>query len=148
MKGKITTAAVVALAAFTAGYSMLRAQSAPRSVWDGVYTADQAKRGQALYNQNCARCHGDTLAGGEMAPPLAGANFLSNWTGLSVGDLFDRTRISMPQDKPGKLSREVIADVLAYILSQNQFPAGETELPKATEVLKDIMIEATKPEKK
>jgi len=148
MKGKITTAAVVAVAAFTAGYSTLRAQAAAHSVWDGVYTADQAKRGQGLYNQHCAHCHGDTLAGGEMAPPLAGANFLSNWTGLSVGDLFERTRISMPQDKPGKLSREVNADVLAYIISMNQFPAGQTELPKAAEILNGIMIEASKPEKK
>ena len=144
MLGKITTAALTGLAVFTALY----AQSTPHSVWDGVYTADQAKRGQALYNQHCAHCHGDTLAGGEMAPPLAGGNFQSNWNGLSVADLFDRTRISMPQDKPGKLSREVNADILAYVFSVNQYPAGQTELPKASEVLKDIMIEASKAEKK
>jgi mono/diheme cytochrome c family protein len=148
MKGKITTAVVVALAAFTAGYSTVRAQATPHSVWDGVYTAEQAKRGQALYNQHCAHCHGDTLGGGEMAPPLAGGNFQSNWNGLSVADLFDRTRISMPQDKPGKLSREVNSDILAYVFSANQYPAGQTELPKASEVLKDIMIEASKAEKK
>jgi mono/diheme cytochrome c family protein len=144
MKGKITTAALVGMAVFTA----LQAQSTAHSVWDGVYTSDQAKRGQALYNQHCAHCHGDTLAGGEMAPPLAGGNFLSNWNGLSVGALFERTRISMPQDKPGKLSREVNADIMAYLLSMNQFPAGQAELPKATEVLNDIMIDATKPDKK
>ena len=148
MKGKITTAAIVGLAAFTAFYSTLRAQSSAHSVWDGIYTADQAKRGQALYNQHCAHCHGDTLGGGEMAPPLAGGNFLSNWNGLSVGDLFERTRISMPQDKPGKLSREVNADVLAYIFSMNQFPAGQTEMTKAAEILKDIMIEPSKSDKK
>ena len=144
MLGKITTAALTGLAVFTA----LQAQSTAHSVWDGVYTADQAKRGQALYNQHCAHCHGDSLAGGEMAPPLAGGNFQSNWNGLSVADLFDRTRISMPQDKPGKLSREVNADIMAYIFSVNQYPAGQTELPKASEVLKDIMIEASKAEKK
>ena len=83
-----------------------------------------------------------------MAPPLAGGNFQSNWNGLSVGDLFDRTRISMPQDKPGKLSREVNADILAYVFSVNQYPVGQTELPHASEVLKDIMIEASKAEKK
>jgi mono/diheme cytochrome c family protein len=144
MLGKITTAALTGLAVFTA----LHAQSTAHSVWDGVYTADQAKRGQALYNQHCAHCHGDSLAGGEMAPPLAGGNFQSNWNGLSVGDLFDRTRISMPQDKPGKLSREVNADILAYVFSVNQYPVGQTELPHASEVLKDIMIEASKAEKK
>jgi hypothetical protein len=57
-------------------------------------------------------------------------------------------RTSMPLNKPGKLSREVNADILAYMLSMNQFPAGRTELPHATEVLKEIRIDATKPEGK
>src|SRR5262245_60619529 len=101
---------------------------ATKSVWDGVYTADQAKRGQSAYNSQCASCHGDTLGGGESAPPLAGGEFLANWSGLTVGDLFDRTRASMPQSKPGSLSREMNADILAYVLSANQFPAGKSEL--------------------
>ena len=67
--------------------SGVRAQAPARSVWEGVYTNDQAKRGQPLYSQYCGACHGDTLGGGESAPPLAGAEFLSNWNGLTVGDL-------------------------------------------------------------
>ncbi|SPE30876.1 Cytochrome c, class I [Candidatus Sulfopaludibacter sp. SbA6] len=131
------------------GLAVIGAQSpAPRSVWDGVYTAEQARRGQALYNTQCASCHGDTLGGGESAPPLAGAEFLSNWSGLTVGDLFERTRSSMPQNKPGSLSREVNADILSYVLSANQFPAGKTELAHATEVLKEIRIEAARPDPK
>ena len=119
-----------------------------RSVWDGVYTADQAKRGADAYSQECAECHGLALNGGEMAPPLSGGEFMSNWNGLTVGDLFDRIRTSMPADNPGKLSRDKIADILAHILSVNQFPAGSMELPRQSEVLKDIRIEASKPEKK
>lgn len=131
------------------GFAAIAAQSqAPHSVWDGIYTTEQARRGQALYNAQCAACHGDTLGGGESAPPLAGAEFLSNWSGLTVGDLFERTRTSMPQSKPGSLSREVNADILAYILSANQFPAGKTEMAHATEVLKEIRIEAAKPDPK
>jgi len=131
------------------GLTAVGAQSpAPRSVWDGVYTAEQARRGQAIYNTQCASCHGDTLGGGESAPPLAGAEFLSNWSGLTVGDLFERTRSSMPQNKPGSLSREVNADILSYVLSANQFPAGKTELAHATEVLKEIRIEAARPDPK
>lgn len=131
------------------GLAAIGAQSpAPRSVWDGVYTAEQARRGQALYNGQCASCHGDTLGGGESAPPLAGAEFLSNWSGLTVGDLFERTRTSMPQSKPGSLSREVNADILSYILNANQFPTGKTELAHATEVLKEIRIDAAKPDPK
>jgi mono/diheme cytochrome c family protein len=119
-----------------------------RSVWDGIYTTEQAKRGQARYNEQCASCHGDMLNGGESAPPLAGGEFLSNWNGLTVGDLFDRTRSTMPQSKPGSLSREANAEILAYVFSMNQFPAGKSDMPQASEVLKEIKVEASKPERK
>ena len=79
-----------------------------------------------------------------MAPPLTGGEFLSNWSGLTVGDLFDRIRQSMPADRPGTLSREKDADILAHILSMNQFPSGATELDRRVEYLKQIRIEAGK----
>ena len=142
MRGRLTGAVIFVLAVTIAQ------SQATRSVWDGVYTAEQAKRGQAIYNAQCASCHGDTLGGGESAPALVGGEFLSNWSGLTVGDLFDRTRSSMPQSKPGSLSREVNADILAYVFSANQFPAGKTEMAHASEVLKEIRIEAAKPDPK
>ena len=119
-----------------------------KSVWDGVFSAAQAKRGQERYAAQCAVCHGDTLSGGESAPPLAGGEFLSNWNGLSVGDLFDRTRATMPQSRPGSLSREANAEIIAFILNSNQFPAGKDDMPQASEVLREIKVEAVKPEKK
>jgi quinoprotein glucose dehydrogenase len=119
-----------------------------RSIWDGVYTKEQAKRGDEPYHRQCASCHGETLGGGEAAPPLAGGEFLSNWNGLTLGDLFERIRISMPQDHPGKLSREQNADILSYILSANKFPSGKRELPHQTELLKEIRFEASKPDVK
>ncbi len=109
-----------------------------RSVWDGVYTEEQAKRGAAIYANECAACHGADLNGGESAPALVGGGFLSNWNTLTVGDLFERIRLSMPQDNPGRLSRQQDADVLALMLQANEFPAGKTELDKQTEVLKLI----------
>src|ERR1700747_2593958 len=57
-----------------------------QSVWDGIYTAEQATRGGALYLQKCAHCHGQDLTGGETAPALASGDFKSNWSGLSVDD--------------------------------------------------------------
>jgi len=119
-----------------------------RSVWDGVYTADQSKRGQELYAKQCASCHGSDLTGGESAPPLAGSGFLSNWTTLTVGDLFERTRVSMPENDPGKLPRAQIADLMAYLLSANRFPEGKVELDKQAEVLKQIRIDAEAPKKR
>jgi mono/diheme cytochrome c family protein len=122
-------------------------QDTTRSVWDGVYTADQAKRGESAYAANCASCHGDQLNGGEMAPPLAGGEFMSNWNGLTVGDLFERIRTTMPANTPGKLSRETNADITAFILAFNKFPAGDHDLPRTTEALKQIKLEAEKPKK-
>jgi S-disulfanyl-L-cysteine oxidoreductase SoxD len=128
----------LAIAAFTA--TLLLAQTT-RSVWDGVYTPDQSKRGEAAYAKSCASCHGSALTGGESAPPLAGGDFLSNWNGLTVGDLYDRFRTTMPADRPGGLKRDEYTDILSYVLSMNQFPAGKTELERQTEVLKQIRIE-------
>jgi hypothetical protein len=86
------------------------------------------------------------MEGGEEAPPLAGGAFLSNWNGLTVGDLFERMRTTMPLDRPGRLSRQDNADILAHMLSVNQFPTGKTELEHKTESLKQIRLEATKPD--
>jgi mono/diheme cytochrome c family protein len=122
----------------------LLAQEPTRSVWDGVYTEEQAGRGRGLYNEHCASCHADTLTGGEMSPPLAGGDFISNWNGLTLGELFERIRTTMPLNKAGKLSREVNSDITAYILSVNKFPAGKKELPHTTEFLKEIRIESEK----
>jgi S-disulfanyl-L-cysteine oxidoreductase SoxD len=119
-----------------------------RSVWDGVYTTAQSKRGEALYQTECASCHGLALNGGESAPPLSGGEFLSNWNGLTVGDLFDRVRTSMPADRPGHLTRQQTADVLAEILSVNQFPAGPSDLDTRSEFLKQIRIDPYKPDSK
>ena len=142
---KVNTAVwiIVGMAAIGCSYSILRAQT-PRSIWDGVYTAEQAKRGAALYIQYCSSCHGENLAGDDEVPPLVGDNFLSNWNGLTVGDLFDRIRVTMPFNKPQSLNREMNAGILAHILSVNKFPAGETELPGQTEVLKQLRIEPAK----
>jgi S-disulfanyl-L-cysteine oxidoreductase SoxD len=132
------------------GQLIARAQQSPdqASVWDGVYTEAQAKRGQALYSQNCSRCHGATLTEGEEAPALAGGTFLANWGGLTVGDLFERMRTTMPQDDPGKLSSQQYADILAFVLSGNEFPAGKTEVGTHAEMLKMIQIDPNKPASK
>jgi len=146
LKVKIAAAAIIGLAASGMFYSALSAQEPakpPRSVWDGVYTEEQASRGSSLYGKECASCHrGDS--GGEEASALAGPAFLANWDGLTVGDLCERIRVSMPPDNPRRLSRRQIADILGHMLKANGFPAGKTELARETETLKQIRIEATK----
>jgi mono/diheme cytochrome c family protein len=137
--------AAAGLAALAILCATLCAQTS-RSVWDGVYTQEQDKRGEAVYAAQCSACHGLALNGGESAPPLMGGEFLSNWNGLTVGDLFDRIRTTMPADSPGRLTRAQNADVIAHILSVNGFPPGRTELDTKVDVLKQIKVESAKPE--
>jgi len=116
-----------------------------KSQWDGVYTMEQAGRGEKLYAEQCASCHGDALTGGEMAPALVGGEFTANWNDLSLGDLFERIRISMPQDNPGSLTRQQNADVLAFMLSRGGYPAGKMDLPTELPALRQVTFLATKP---
>lgn len=116
------------------------AGQAAKTVWDGVYTAEQGTRGRALYNTQCLSCHGADLSGGEMAPPLVGVGFQSSWNGLSVGDLAERIRVSMPLGKEGTLSRQQVSDIIAAILVAGEYPAGMTELTNSPDVLKTIQI--------
>ena len=90
-------------------------------------------------------CHGADLLGGEMAPPLIGGQFHANWNELSLGDLFERIRTSMPLNAPGTLSRQQCADILAYMLSKDGSPPGEAELPPQTESLKETKFLGSKP---
>ena len=137
--GILAVASLLTLAATIEG----RAQQ--RTVWDGVYTAEQATRGEALYGEHCVRCHGANLQGnGEGAKPLTDAAFKSTWNGVSLGALFDRVRLSMPQDKPGTMSRQQVADLVAFILRENKFPAGDAELVRQTDLLNAIRFQSEK----
>src|SRR5215467_7450369 len=151
MTSRLTASIVIGCAIFALG--MVRTQQdkpettparRPHSVWDGVYTTEQAKRGSPLYRQKCGTCHGDKMTGGESAPPLAGGQFLSNWNGLTLDVLFERIRLTMPSDDPAKVGRLPKTDILAYMLSMNRFPPGKTELQHKAELLKEILIAGNK----
>ena len=122
---------------FLAIYS---AAAGARTVWDGVYSKEQAVRGQGTYQEVCMQCHGETLGGGE-APPLAGDDFLRKWNGKTVGDLFGSIQKTMPEDNPGNLSNSEYADIVAYMLSVSSFPAGQKALDRDIAALNEIRIE-------
>lgn len=123
---------------------LLCAQEKVRSVWDGIYSEAQATQGETTYREACASCHGSKLNGSGNIPPLAGRDFTSSWNGMSVGDLFEKMQSSMPADKPGQLSKEQNAGILAYILQMNKFPAGGAPMPTDVEALNAIRITAAK----
>ena len=111
---------------------------------DGVFTAEQAKRGDVLYKEQCATCHGDNLEGSGPMPPLAGRDFLANWTGKSVGELFEKTYGTMPATAPGTLTPAQAAEIVAHMLNASGYPAGTAELEAKAEPLMQIKIEPVK----
>jgi mono/diheme cytochrome c family protein len=118
--------------------------AATRSVFEGVYTPEQATRGLAVYREECAKCHGENLAGGEVAPALVGKEFTSAWKGRAVGDLLGIIIKTMPTDDPGNLSRRQYADVTAFILKSNEYPAGTKDLDSAPAASKDTVFDEKK----
>ena len=137
--------AILSVGAFlvSMAYVTVSAQ-ATRSVNEGVYTAEQAKRGEALYKEQCSACHGDNLEGSGPMPPLAGKDFLANWQGKTVGDLFEKTSTTMPATAPGSLTPEQAADVISFLLSKDSYPAGSAALEAKIEPLQQIKIDAPK----
>ena len=114
------------------------------SVNNGIYSDAQLARGKKAYSSLCARCHGDNLLGNDDAPALVDKDFLDHWYGQSLGKLVDLTWKKMPSDAPGRLSRKESTDITTYLLSQNGFPAGKSDLVSDAKVLNGILIEAKK----
>ena len=110
------------------------------TIWDGVYTDEQATRGQKVYEQECAQCHLDDLMGDGIAPSLIGSSFFFRWSEMSVGDMYVAIRTTMPQGAPASLSPAGYADISAYLLQMNKVPSGDTELPTDNDDLGDITI--------
>jgi len=118
----------------------VHAGQASVTVLDGVYTQEQALRGEKLYVESCSTCHGDMAVGTSTAPSLVGTDFLADFGGMSVGELFSKVIKTMPADDPGTLMPPQTADLLAYIFNQNKWPAGQKELPADSNALKQIRI--------
>ena len=133
----------LAVLVLAAGLGVARAQAGPQdsriTVWDGVYSADQAARGEAVYDRHCSSCHLADLSGSSEARPLAGDRFMEDWREDTVHTLFTRIRSLMPFDDPATLRDDAYLDTVAYILQFNGFPAGGLELTE--EGLADIRIE-------
>ena len=135
----VSVPACVLAASFLAA-AQTPSPAASRSARDGIYSGAQAKRGEALYQEKCASCHGSALGGGN-APPLAGNAFLSVWGGPVV-DVVDKVLHTMPQDDPGKLTRPQATDLVAYMLQVGKFPAGRADLASDAAAQKPISVVA------
>jgi quinoprotein glucose dehydrogenase len=137
---KKTTIVIAGCAVLTVltGLQVVRAQA--KSVVEGVYTDEQAKKGVALYKEQCAACHGEDMAGNDIIPGLTGDTFATNWTGKSVGELYEK----MPALNPGSLTGDQTAELIAAVLHANKYPAGKMALANAMEPLNAVKIDAPK----
>ncbi len=130
-------AAAVCMGALTltGAYPVAAQETSEPSVWDGVYSGEQAARGRKLYESTCARCHGEDLSGAN-ARPLAGESFIRDWGGLKLDGVLTRAK-TMPPGAAGSLGEAGYVDIIAYLLEVNDFPHGEAELTaeRAGEVL-------------
>jgi quinoprotein glucose dehydrogenase len=112
-----------------------------RTVLDGVYTDAQAKRGEAAYGMNCAKCHEGADVDG---PPLNGDPFIDRWREDRLSTLFTFIRTNMPRDTPGKLPEASYRDILAFLLQSNGYPTGSAELA-ATDSIQLVGKDGPKP---
>jgi mono/diheme cytochrome c family protein len=139
--------------ASSAGAPSVRAQSQAQgqadmsTIWGGVFSDIQARRGEKVASTYCSGCHGPDLGGGDSGPKLVGPIFLNKWNDKTVWDLFDWIKTSMPEDNPGSLSQESTANVIAYILEMNKVSSGTKDLPVDQAALSQIRIVEQAPQK-
>ena len=136
---------MVIVAATLGSLGLFATQSGSGSVWDGVFTEDQAARGKSAYAQECAACHLDDLLGDGIAPALTGAAFDFRWGELSVADMRAAIRATMPQGAPASLSAQAYVNIISYILQANDLPSGDSELPTDEAPLSQIIILSERP---
>jgi len=125
--------ALIAVAMFSPS---LAAQNGGRTTHSGVYSRDQANRGQDVYMGMCKSCHSPDA--------YTAATFTSKWEGKPLSELYVFIRDNMPKNEPGSMTAEEYADVLAYLLRINRMPAGDADLPADADRMKSIRFQ-TKP---
>ena len=143
IRNAVALALFASLIAGGIGRAVVTAQS-DKTTWSGIFTEEQATRGKAAAEKNCGSCHGTTLKG-ELAPSLIGDEFIGHWYDAKLSELAMKVSVTMPADAPGSLKPAEYADVLAYLLQVNGFPAGADTLAlEPAAALESIKITKTK----
>ncbi len=137
MKPVLAISVVCGLTAVLVSLAGCQVQTTPAA----SYTDDQADRGEILYREACEGCHAPDLEGGKVVPGVAGQAFVDKWAGRSLAELFDLLVVSMPPEQPASISQQDKADMLAFILRENQWPAGVRELPDSVQALDGVIFE-------
>ena len=133
-----------ALLLFIANFSLLRPASS-QSIWDGVFSAEQTQRGDVLYQEHCASCHGAELVSSDPDyPNLTAPQFRWNWGKKTLAERLQRVRSSMPPNAKNSLAPQEYLDVITFILKSNGYPAGAAEIKADSGVLIKIVVDPPK----
>jgi cytochrome c len=117
-----------------------------KTVWDRVFSEEQAKRGDAFYQKRCALCHRNDLTGTTSdGPPLKGLDFFIRWRGQTVAEMLDAVKEIMPANNPGSLEQQAYLDIISFLFKSNGVPMGDAELPADPAALQQIVITETAP---
>lgn len=130
------TVGIMAASPQTVATATAGTQTATKSTNDGVYTKAQAERGGKVFAEKCTACHEPSRFSGE--------TFHESWADKPMKELWDVASGTMPEDNPGSLKQQEYADILAYFLSLNAYPAGEAELQGSGPAMAAIKIEKKK----
>jgi len=130
----------IACLLFFCGTGLLHAPDT-KSTSTGVFTEEQAKKGEAAYQRICASCHGADLHSTEPeAPDLTEGAFKFGWQGKTIAERFETIRNTMPPGRGGSLDDATYLDIVTYILRYNNVPAGTQGLQSNINTLKQIII--------
>ena len=140
----MTKLPAIVLSIALCGLSFANAQQpGERTTLSGVFTAEQAKNGERIFQSRCAACHGSDLhATDPEVPDLTDDGFKYGWVGKTVANRFRNIRTAMPAGAPGSLDDQTYIDIVAYILQFNGMPPGNQKLMPEVEALEKIVIAA------
>ncbi len=120
-------AAAPAARLFNATKIAMTNQPSPGGAAPALYTKAQAAIGLGKFIGNCAMCHGAHLEG-RSGPSLKGPNWASEKADYTVGEVFTMVSQQMPATAPGSLENADYVNIMAYLLQQNGYPAGDAML--------------------
>jgi S-disulfanyl-L-cysteine oxidoreductase SoxD len=135
----------LAIEASAQGGTQPQAAQAPaggrKTVWDGIFSEEQAKRGDELYQKSCSLCHRNDLTGTTSdGPPLKGLDFFIRWRGQTLAEMLDAIREIMPANNPGALPSQTYLDIMTFLMKSNGIPAGTTDLVYSPDTLQTILF--------
>jgi mono/diheme cytochrome c family protein len=136
IESRAMTSAAIALAVVAGTLGVATSESG-KTIWDRVFTAQQAARGEQTYKRSCGYCHRDNLQGDE-GPALVGSRFTFQWQDRTLKDLFTTISSTMPDDAPGTLTDDAYVDVISFLLQANGAAAGDQELRADADALAEI----------